>query len=336
MSFRDFRKSLMFIKPIIDNMHGSNVSDKTISIHYIGGEIILVPNKELEKMVLFARQLFSDYKNVIDGVQSNLIAGAGKLDHLVKLFGHRIGTSEEFIGKSRTIKGSSELYQSVYKKSELHLAKKGVKAGVIYAVSKDSAYDVLLTYKKCSCNGQNFGLRPVFNGGMKHDKASDISHLSNVYNKILDSWFMSGSVIVEPFYGFTKRMLDTKTSCTGCPFQSNCTERSLDIEANGDIFICMDMADSRQYKLGNALRSEFNTDILKRLSKRKKAILEECGDCEFYMSCKGGCMSEAIHTYDSFTKKTPYCSLWKEIHAKIKHLICEYGTNNVREWMRSL
>jgi len=123
--------------------------------------------------------------------------------------------------------------------------------------------------------------------------------------------------IVEPFYGFTKRMLDTQTSCTGCPFQSNCTERSLDIEANGDIFICMDMADSSQYKLGNALRSEFNPDILKRLSKRKKAILEECGDCEFYMSCKGGCMSEAVHAYDSFTKKTPYCSLWKEIHAKL-------------------
>jgi len=336
MNFREFSRSMMFLKTVIKKLTNKSPSEMSVSAHYIGGEILLLNSEELHKMVKFNRSVFAEYAHFVDGVQSNLIAGKGKLDSLVEIFDNRIGTSEEFVPRSRTIKGDPELYHSIYENSIGYLSKKGIKLGIIYAVSEDSNNDAFLTYKKSTLEHRDFGLRPVFSGGAEHEQTSNIEHLKHIYLKVLDSWFMSGNNVVEPFTGFIESILSMRTHCSGCPFQNNCTKKSISLEANGDIYVCMDMADSKQFKLGNAIEETMDYKLVDFLASREESINHACGSCEYKESCQGGCMSEAIHAYGTHSDKTPYCELWKAVHRRINELIELHSPEKTREWIKRI
>lgn len=339
MSAEQVLSSVSFIKDEFYKKRYPIKGNGYISVQYIGGEVLTVQPDVLEKIVKSVEVELSDiFYSVRSGVQSNLIGSGKRLDSLIKIFGKNIGTSEEFSTSERTINGSSEVYKNLYNKGIKKLKVNGVVPGVIFTLSKDSVKESLSFYNASQAKYHSITYRPIFEGG------KEVSGLSNdeLYfslRSVLYKWVLSGNIHVEPFSMLLSNLLNNiefKSSCAGCPFQSDCVEKSLDIEANGDIYICLDTADAGNLKIGNAINGHIDDALLFRLGLRKNKIIEQCSGCKAFKVCHGGCLAESVSKNNNIYSKTPYCDVWLRLVSDMENIINEFGFDNVKSWFDSL
>jgi radical SAM protein with 4Fe4S-binding SPASM domain len=314
------------------------------SLQYTGGEILVVPRPVLRECVLYGRQrLGRIFENVTDGCQSNLQGSDDRIAYLSTLFGRRISTSIDDFTDQRRLKGSSERYrQQADHGRALLKRRRGHNPAVIYVVDGAGVAHAPAQYQRAEQDGADITLRAVFHGG-RAVGAATIPELITAYGEVFDAWIMKGRVAVQPLYQLLTTWLAVQTgdshlmtSNFGCPFQKNCAQVSLDLEPNGDLFICLDMADSGQMKLGNAIAGEFNTDIWSSLNDRQQHYDSKCRQCRWLAACQGGCMSEAIHHTGSPYGRTELCALWTSLFQRIDQAIEEHGQTALVEWCRSL
>lgn len=314
-----------------------------LSIEYVGGEILTLPKLELRDIVLHARERFSRRFGVVrDGVQSNLIGSEERVLELDTLFNGRIGTSVDRLGDQRTVKGDPDLYRRVRDRSVARIEKRRRRQpGAIYVVDRPGLGRVQHEVDQADANGHSLVLRPVFEGGKGADKA-ELSQMVDVLGDVFDRWAMRSKVAVEPFIHLLRSRLSVLRSGTvpaaiaSCPFQRNCAEVSLNLEPNGDLFVCLDMADSDQFRLGNALTREFDWALWEELRNRKSRRDPKCEACPFVLSCQGGCMSAAIHDTGSMYGRPDLCALWTRLFEKIDRLVAANGVDAVDQWAREL
>jgi radical SAM protein with 4Fe4S-binding SPASM domain len=343
MSLIDLNKSLDFlIDFIIKNKLGGN--RKMLTVQYVGGELTTLPKEYLSSFCKLVEQklsgLFKEYQH---GGQSNLISSKDRINHLLEIFDGNIGTSIDNFTNQRTIKQSSNKYKTIFIENLTHTKKMLGKSlsSIIVLDDKMKPY-IHEEIKIAEKNNMHITLRPIFNGGISIINVETDS-LTETYNQIFDNWFMKSNIILEPHFSLLqKRLLKYQNkiknlpSYSGCPFQSNCATSSINLEPNGDLYVCLDMADSKHYPFGNALTGEINKDIFNTLMSRTEKINSDCQKCDYFNECQGGCMNEAIeHTGDVFGK-TQYCSTWKNLFSRIDNGIKEYGSDNVQSWINSL
>jgi radical SAM protein with 4Fe4S-binding SPASM domain len=339
MSVKEFKKSIDYIVDYLMPLYGFDGRDPAaISIQYVGGEIATVPKKVLYPCVFYARDRFGEvFSNVTDGVQSNLIGSERRINSLVTLFGQNIGTSVDTLGRSRTVARSPEKYREILEKNIKLLNERRVIPGRIYVVDNEGLSNAEYEFRRAEKESYNLTFRPVFHGG-KDVGAATPEELSFCLGNIFDKWIMKSNISIEPFHQLLNERLHEKTQDErlvfrfGCPFQNECAEVSLNLEPEGDLYICLDMADSDQFPLGNAVKNEFDEDLWERLNNRRHHLDNSCKSCDYLNSCQGGCMSEAIHSTKSMYGKTELCGLWKTIFSKIDENIERYGTEKVINW----
>lgn len=343
MGVSEFKKSIDYIVDNVLPLYGfDGKEDSTISVQYVGGEIAIVPKKILYPCVFYAREKFSSlFNTVIDGVQSNLIGSEKRINSLSTLFGNRIGTSVDNRGKSRTVAGSPDKYREILEKNIQLLSKRRITPGRIFVVDKEGLDNAEFEFDKAVESSYNLTYRPVFHGGKDVSSAS-MDDLCLVMGNVFDKWVMKSHVSIEPFHQLLNERLFEKTKDPelafrfGCPFQTDCASVSLNLEPDGDLYVCLDMADSDQNKLGNAINEDFDTTLWNQLNLRKQHLDKSCKSCSYLESCQGGCMSEAIHSSKSIYGKTELCPLWKTIFAKIDEVIESEGVDRVKKWCLSL
>jgi len=331
MGVENFKKSINYIsKELIPTIAPSA---KHLTIQYVGGEITTIPNDSLNACVNYARKTFSEaFDTVIDGAQSNLISSKGSTKNLFKLFGENIGTSIDGVTGQRKINGSSERYDLVFNKNIESIKKEFKHPPSIFVVDKAGLKEVSRQIRYCELNNTALTLRPVFSGSSPTEEANR----KLMYSEFLMAfkrWFLRSNISVEPFTHLVSSRL--KLASVSCPFQSNCARVSLNLEPNGDLFTCLDMADSKQHKLGNALNKEFFKEIWRMLDKRGVKLPSDCLSCDYLSSCQGGCMSEAIHHSGSVFGKTEFCELWKSLFCEIDQNINIHGSKKIRDWLRT-
>lgn len=340
MSPADFRRAIDFVADVwlpkaLPGTHGGHVA-----VQYVGGEILLVPPRDLADCVHYARQRLGEvFDEVEDGVQSNLIGSSSRVGHLLRLFGRRIGTSLDGGSAQRTIQGSTQKYQTIYLARESDLARRGLLAPAILVVDQKGLPFVMPTLREAISQGRDLTLRAVFSGGQPVG-AAPIDELLSVYGAAFDLWVSQARIRVEPFFQmYVGRMAgmtgDTAlvTRFAGCPFQHDCAEASLDIEPNGDLFICLDTADSRQFRLGNALTGEVDWAAWVHLKGRSEHLPAACQQCDYLAACQGGCMSEAIAHTGHPHGQTGLCGLWKALFARMDAWTATHGVDHVRAWL---
>ena len=344
MKVEEFKKSIDYIVDTVLPMYGfSYDGNSAVSIQYVGGEIATVPKPIMYKCVFYARQRMGEiFGGVTDGIQSNLIASERKVSYLATLFGDRIGTSVDTNGIVRTVAGSPDKYKEILAKNIKFLSeKRNIIPGRIFVVDSVGLENARIEFDLANSEGYSLVYRPVFHGG-KDVGAASVDELSSVLGDIFDSWIMSSSISVEPFHQLLVERLSEFSNDDGlkfhfgCPFQAECAEVSLDLEPNGDLYVCLDMADSDQMRLGNAVTGEFDNELWGDLRRRKEKLDADCNSCKWLDSCHGGCMSEALHSTQSIYGKTELCGLWKTIFSKIDHAIERHGVKNVVDWSNSL
>lgn len=338
MSPDDYRASLRFLKREVFPVLGCGGPRATVSVQYVGGEILLVPLSELRECVEIARdELGEVFGTIRDGVQTNLIASERRILELDLLFGGNVGTSVDGRGTQRTLKGSADAYRKAVARSrEALMRRRRRNPGAVFVVDRQGLENVEHEMDAAADAGYSLVLRPVFSGGRDVEDPS-VEDLARVMGEAFDKWAMKFPVPVEPFMHLTsKRVRPESVVGDVCPFMRNCARVSLNLDPDGSLYTCFEMADSGQGKFGNALEGWFDRDAWESLDARRWRIDPKCESCPYFDACQGGCMNEAIHHTGSAYGRTEFCAVWMEIFRRIDALVASAGRAAVHAWLDGL
>jgi len=312
-----------------------------VSLQYIGGEILTIPTIELEECVYYARKKFSSNGYEFrDGVQSNLIGSENKVKNLFNLFEDRVGTSIDSFSNARTVKGSKEKYDLIFTTRDQENTDKLFRTPAIYTFDSTMLDNVRKEIEKAEKDNRNLTIKGVFAGGKDINKVA-----SNDYEKVmlssLENWFLKSNIILEPFYSLLEKHIsnnyeNSQYNMEACHFQSNCASRSINIDPDGSIYICQDLADKGFGKLGNILSDDFDNNMWTSLNGRTEMLDESCLKCPYFKTCRSGCMVDSIESGSGIYGKSPYCSLWTNIFKFYDKKIEELGLEAVNRWKRRL
>jgi len=90
----------------------------------------------------------------------------------------------------------------------------------------------------------------------------------------------------------------------------------LSIAANGEVYPC-NMLQAEGISVGNVkkqcLKEIWESNELKMFREFSVLDVEECRDCELKFLC-GSCPGDSFHAYRDFRKRSPFCSLYKEVY----------------------
>ena len=204
MKPEEFRQAIDWLMPQIERYAGKS---SHMSIEYIGGEILTIPQHELTEIVMYLRRTLSEkgikYR---DGVQTNLIGSIRRIDEINSLFEGRVGTSLSRFTDERTVNGSSEKYIKIFDISDQHLSNKSKSpTPVVITITTSNIPVAQKEVLHAFSEGRNITVRPVFEGG-KSVTTVNPNTLSSLYNQLFDRWFMRYKTILEPHHSLLSRL----------------------------------------------------------------------------------------------------------------------------------
>lgn len=313
-----------------------------VTAQFLGGEIATVPFRELEECIDALKVACGTRKiKLVFGAQSNLIVSTEKAAKLYDLFEGRIGTSIDLTSDARQVAGSSDRYNLIWKQADTYLRKNRSTPGAVYVLDPSGINDAQIHLLDSARYGRMLTLRPVFQGGMAGQEICSPDALDKAMGELFNSWFMRLPVMVEPFFQLTQSRVMEVTGLgsvvsTACAFQSDCTKKSLNIDPNGDIHVCLEMADAGLAPIGNALAGEWYSDAIRMYSSREENLHDDCKRCPYLKSCQGGCMFEAISQGQGVHGKSNLCGTWKTLFRMIDEGVEFYGAEQVHGWLHRL
>lgn len=298
-----------------------------LTVEYLGGEVLLVPQADLEACVAHARRAFgAAVRTVRDGVQTNLIGAPRRVEALADLFDGRLGTSWDRRSGQRTIRGDATLYNAILDRSLAHLERaRGLRPGRVLVVDSQTVGHLAEEVEEAAAGGYDLVLRPAFQGGSDAVAFATLDRLIEGYTKAYATWRRTRTADgprVEPFSTLWERRAFERTGRApvgGCPFQSDCAFRSLSLDPDGALYICQEMADAGHFPLGNAVERRFDETTWRRLARRTAHLDTTCKRCPWLHSCGGGCMNEAVQRFGDPFAKTELCSVWTALFSAIDH-----------------
>ncbi len=343
MPLENLEKSMSFISKMIkENQLGGK--RKHVTVQYVGGELLTVPPVYFKKFTNIVEENLSPlFENFIQSGQSNLIGSKEKIIELYHTLDGHIGSSLDLSTTQRTIKGSSKKYDTIFLKN-LTTVKKltGKYPSSILVIDEKMKPFVNENIKFAEDKKMHLTLRPVFQGGLKVETLENNS-LTNIYENIFNNWFMKSNIAIEPLISMVEKRLlkndihnENFSNISGCNFQHNCAKSSLNLEPDGTLYVCLDMADGKHFPIGNAITEEIFHENFEKLLSRSEKLNNDCINCDYFSACQGGCMNEAIEQSGDVFGKTEYCSTWKKIFKLIDESIEKNGANEVRNWLSKI
>jgi radical SAM protein with 4Fe4S-binding SPASM domain len=335
MSPTDFTKAIRYIRDVVVPVMGCGGPHSMVSLQYVGGEILLIPKAELREMVYTAREEMAQvFGHVRDGVQSNLIGSDRRILELDTLFAGRVGTSVDGRGTQRTIKGNPDAYRKIVERSMQTIERRRRKRpGAVFVVDGQGSSNAVHEVETADRLGYPLVLRAIFQGGRDISNGSH-DELVKAFGEAFDRWAMNSKVLVEPFsHLLRKRLGIVHLYDSVCPFQRNCAQNSINLDPNGALYTCFEMADSGHYSFGNALTGEFDREVWEQLRARREFVDTKCRSCPWFDACQGGCMNEAVHDTGSLYGRPDLCVVWTALFKRIDALIEKHGKEAVNSWL---
>ena len=274
-------------------------------------------------------------------MQSNLL-GYNKKWYPVfsEIFNGSLSTSFDADETQRSIKGNTQTYSRVFKKSLHNMIEDGFRPMVIGVYTEETApmmhkmYDWSLSY------GQNaFPLR--FNychptGRLEsHGEAIKPYTYGKTLVELYNRWIKDcPDFTITPLDQMFKKVIGIDGE-GHCPWTRRCGGRFIEIEPNGEIYNCADFADlGKKYCFGNlndneSLLEMLNTKPALQIKRRRTMLPDSCQACEHFDDCEGGCMRDSVLYKHGLFGKFHYCSSWKMIFTRIKESILTGEADNV-------
>ncbi len=341
MDIKDLEKSLFFLKSKILEL-GIGGDREHLTVQYIGGELLTIPTSYLKEFSeLVKKELSPIFKDFRHGGQSNLIGSPKKINSLYEILDDNIGTSFDLHTTQRTVNKDPNKYKTIFMKNVSHVKKYFGKniSGIIVLDKKMYPY-IQEEIQIHNSSKRHLTIRPVFNGGSPIESLT-LDEIELAFLESYDNWIMKQQVVIEPFYSYLNKRIHTHKSLdishiSGCPSQHNCATSSINLEPNGDLYICQDMADSKNLIIGNAIKSHFDYETWGKIKERSNKLSSDCLSCDYFKECQGGCMLEAIQQKNDMYGKTNYCQIWKKLFKSIDDSINTYGIENIEKWLQRI
>ncbi len=333
MSPASLGTSLDFIEKVWAEL---GIEPTFLNIEYVGGEILLVSPDDLVLMVEETRSRFiSKGISVRDGAQSNLLGSERRVQNLYDLFEGRVGTSIDRFSGQRLL-GSTKNGANRYRNFQIHVESsydsviKRIPPAVLALDSKTIPF-LEQELSLARLERRDITLRPIFQGGSEISSVSP-EEMGNVMVDAFEWWFFKGMPFhLEPFNNLlVRRCNEELIEDNGfCAWQADCSDKSMSIEPNGDLYVCQELADMNELRLGNAISGEFDRPLFERIRIRKERLDAGCFDCPYFKSCQGGCLQQALEGGSGIYGKTQWCSAWKMLFAAMDEAIEKTGPERV-------
>ncbi|WP_210498565.1 SPASM domain-containing protein [Vibrio crassostreae] len=337
ISKEDFRKTIDFL---VEKYLPRFISeDSFITLNYLGGEVLTLKKEHFLECVHYARKRFSENYRYRDGIQTNLIGSERMIREYKSVFGKNIGTSIDTYSGKRKIGNSSERYNKLMNQNVIAVFKEHPPS--TFVVDEDSARNLKAEYDRSQKLNYDLVLRPIIKCGSNAETGMDREAETQMV-EAFNWWLATGKTRVEPFYSMLNKKISTAMGSgliesNGCHFQNNCIENNVNIDPDGKIYLCNEMADAGIFQIGDAIKGVVDEDTIVRLDSRKTNIDFDCITCEHFKECKAGCMYTGFEKTGRLSGKDSHCVIWKSIFSKIDTEVINTETLNERKkWLESL
>ena len=309
-------------------------------IQYLGGELLAVEPARLRELVALGRNHFQHRLRMEDCAQTNLLGSSGRVAALRQLFEGRIGTSVDHFSGQRRLGGSAERYAALQRIRLAEVGKKSAAVPAVLVVDRETISYVSDEIRLADRGNYHLTLRPVYPGASAVQLAG-VADLGVGYVAAFTQWFRMSRVVVEPFYGMLQRRL-TRFAPGGdkfahsCHFQRDCLPHHMHVEPNGEVYQCMEFADMARKPFANAITGVVDDDLIAVLRGRAAQVEAQCGRCEFFAECQGGCGAEALSRGGSYADRTYMCPVWRALFVAIDEAIQTAGYGATARWIEHL
>lgn len=268
----------------------------SITILWHGGEPMLMGAEFFKAVLDLDRKIFEERPTHL--MQSNLtLATPDLLDVLHDLLNDRaIGTSWDPFEGYRRLKDGSAYLDRWYEGFESAVAY-GFRVGMVYVVHGESLkYPQKIYYYFKNLGVDSLTIIPLEEpagafDGYRLEAPSWGRFLADIY----EVWRSDNrSLPLEPFTGW--ELLASGADATAHSYKEslNCCEPTLAISPEGDIYPCVRMLDISAGKVGNALSDSLDSILMRpdsswRATRREIIRQGECGSCQWWKFCAGGC-----------------------------------------------
>lgn len=305
-----------------------------IDMEIVGGEVLLLPMDWLAECVEAIQQtvgLYTDQKSI--GCQSNLIAGPEKVRQLVGVFGVAIGTSTDHVQDHRKLAGSADNYRKHNDAGRQVIESISHIPGVVWVCTGGNEEQAVREYEINSAKGRSLTLREAFQG-VNHFISVDPIRFADAMIAVWNLWFMQGNTLVSPHHRIVHALLEPRP--IGCPWWRGCAGGSIDMDANGDVYVCQELNDAGLGKLGNAFRMEWDDSVWNKLAMRRGRVERDCLECDVYDLCQGGCMMEVWQATGDIFGRPPMCPAWKKMFRAFRQDFESRDRQAVSNWFSQI
>ncbi|PSV01171.1 radical SAM protein [Photobacterium kishitanii] len=287
---------------------------------------------------------FRGRRDISFTMQTNLLKySTEKWKNIFKdIFNGNISTSYDPDETNRTIKGDSVKYNKIFKQKLTQYLSDGFSVMLISVFGKNNIdYADDLLNMAIEYNNHNYHVVPKFNRLFAGGRQKDASNLLEkgeyglLLCHLLDRW-------VDEELNFPISPLDSLIRAFNsphlktCPWNNSCAGSILNIETNGDVYGCDDIKSIEQsegeYCYGNLndnwVSELLNSQNFRKMSSRSYSYPAECGHCDFFSVCRGGCVKDAIAA-GGVDAAIFDCQSWKLVFNKIFELSQKGKLDNI-------
>ncbi len=296
--------------------------NEPLQITFHGGEPLMA-GKSFFKRALSRLRDARPTGEMSFGLQSNLWLLDEEWVEIFQAYRVQIGTSLDGPEEINDAQRGQGYFRRTMAGLEL-LRQKGVKAGCVATFTRQSAR----RWREVLDFFQQEGLGVTLHAALApHDQKTvtswslSPSDYGNLLIEILDAQLganMKLNLPVEPIESIFRGMGAGR--CGLCTFD-DCLGKYSAVSPDGNIFSCQRFVGKEAFRLGR-LGSHGPESPLEespawqRLEARRANLADECGGCEFYDLCQGGCPYQALGADGLFSKgslRDPYCVTYRQI-----------------------
>jgi radical SAM protein with 4Fe4S-binding SPASM domain len=296
-----------------------------------GGEPMLAGPDFYTECFEYAQSICPD---VTFSIQSNILLYSTDkwFDVFKNVFKGSVSTSFDPDEENRVISGSSSDYTSQFNQALDTLMVDGFQPMIIGTYTQSTAHLAMTMYQRNLAlpAAEQFQMRmnyryPAGRAALDGEVLTPErygSMLLELYNK----WIVDNpDFAITPLNQMLKKVIGEEA--TRCPWLNSCGGRFISIEPNGDVYNCADFADlnDETYLFGNLKKDSIETLLASPASammrRRRVNYPTDCGSCEHFNECEGGCMRDSVLYGHGLGGKFHYCESWKMIFKRIKQSV---------------
>lgn len=306
----------------------SQLSPQAVMIWH-GGEPMLAGPKFYQECWAYARSLCPEIRF---SIQSNILLYTHDkwYDVFQNVFKGSVSTSFDPDEENRVISGSASEYTRQFDIALKRVTDDGFNPLIIGTYTQKTSHMAMEVYDRNMVSSIQTNIRinyryPAGRAASKGEVLTPLQYgqtLLDLYNR----WIVDNpDFAITPLDQMLKKVVGEEAN--RCPWTNSCGGRFLSIEPNGDVYNCADFADldDETYKFGNL--NEHTVDELlaspasAMMRRRRVNYPIDCGSCEHFNECEGGCMRDSVLYGHGLGGKFHYCESWKMVFKRIKESV---------------